>query len=469
MTEENIPLEYQVFALSFLQEGAIGYFNDHLPVSAVGGHGQFGLQQFYKTILDFYTKTSLDPIDPIAFKSWLETETDIYNALGGSEMVELFVNTVKSVEKSTPEAVTNLLKFRSNKREQLEYVQELQSILSKKGRLDSAASDRIAMLTEKIRYLETELDYNPLERVVTAQDIAMRGNLDSLWEIPEFLPTQFKDLNKAMGYTESGGFFKGAVHSIIGQSGTGKSTFAKTLCNHWLDQDKRVLFINYEEPQALWERTLFIQLTKKNIYKGGFSTKEKDEATKHFHQKMIQWGDRMMVRHDPDTPYFEDLESWLKDLIGHNDKMPDVVIIDTIQSLFTKGSKGVRWGQFEEIMVRLEKLARDMNAVFIITVQENANRMREGREVVKQSDTGGSLAIQQKSAVTIFLTKPKDKGEIIEETVMELQIPKNRITGTVFQMDPARVKYNDEIKAYESYDAHLGGYEKFVESGDVSY
>jgi len=161
-----------------------------------------------------------------------------------------------------------------------------------------------------------------------------------------------------------------------------------------------------------------------------------------------------MVRHDPDTPYFEDLEFWLRDIIGQNSMMPDVVIIDTIQSMFTRGKGKPRWGEFEEMMVRLEKLARDMNCALIITAQENANRMKEKREVVQQSDTGGSLTIQQKCAVTIFLTEKRlaTDDDTEDENIMQLQIPKNRITGSSFLYDPPLVKYIDYKKTYEEYE-----------------
>jgi replicative DNA helicase len=124
--------------------------------------------------------------------------------------------------------------------------------------------------------------------------------------------------------------------------------------------------------------------------------------------------------------------------------------------MFTRGSgKGKpRWGEFEEMMVRLEKLARDMNCVLIITAQENSNRMKEKREVVQQSDTGGSLAIQQKCAVTIFITEKRlaTNDDTEDENVMQLQIPKNRITGSAFLYDPPLVRYNDEKKIYEQYE-----------------
>ena len=123
--------------------------------------------------------------------------------------------------------------------------------------------------------------------------------------------------------------------------------------------------------------------------------------------------------------------------------------------MFTKGGKGKpRWGEFEEMMVKLERLARDMNCVVIITAQENSNRMKEKREVVQQSDTGGSLAIQQKCAVTIFITQKKlisgDDSE--DDNVMQLQIPKNRITGSSYLYNPPLVRYVDSRKIYEEYE-----------------
>jgi replicative DNA helicase len=450
-SEEETPLAYQVFGLAFQEPGAIGYFSENLPTLAVGAaEGQCGLSQFYKALLSFYEKTGLDPVNPIAFKSWLQSETDIYEALGGYEMVNLFVETMTKLELSEPRAVTSVLRTRANKRQQLDFVQELQGLLNRKSKADDDTTSRIQFLADKIRELENDLDYDPLVRVVTANDIANRA--ETLWDIPEFMSTPFKALNRAMGYTDGGGFFKGAVHSIIAQSGKGKSTFTKCLCNHWADQGHTVLFINFEEPAALWERTLLIQLTGHNMWLGSGSDTQKEEMTRIFQNKLRKWGDKFMVRHDPDTPYFDDLEQWVRDLAGH--VTPDVVVIDTLQSMFTKGNKAARWGQFEEMMVRLEKLARDMNSVFIITVQENANRMREGREVVQQSDTGGSITIQQKSAVTIFLVERRSTtgDDSIDGTIMELQIPKNRITGVTFSKAPALVKYVDESKSYIAYD-----------------
>jgi hypothetical protein len=95
-----------------------------------------------------------------------------------------------------------------------------------------------------------------------------------------------------------------------------------------------------------------------------------------------------------------------------------------------------------------------MNCVLIITAQENSNRMKEKREVVQQSDTGGSLAIQQKCAVTIFITEKRlvSGDETEDDTVMQLQIPKNRITGSTFVYDPPLVRYVDSRKSYEDYE-----------------
>jgi hypothetical protein len=216
------------------------------------------------------------------------------------------------------------------------------------------------------------------------------------------------------------------------------------------------LYVNFEEAVGHWERILMTQIIGKNVYaeSENWSEDQKTYYLGKFKDKLSQWGNRLLVRHDPETPYFEDLEKWLRDIIDYA-KTPDVVVIDTIQSMFTKGGKGKpRWGEFEEMMVKLEKLARDMNCVVIITAQENSNRMKEKREVVQQSDTGGSLAIQQKCAVTIFITQKKlisgDDSE--DDNIMQLQIPKNRITGSSFLYNPPLVRYVDSRKVYEEYE-----------------
>lgn len=455
--KDNIPIEYQIFALSLRKKGAIKYFSENLPQDIVGAiHGEKGINEFYLALLSYHDATHLDVVDSVAFKSWLETDTNIYEALGGNSGVSIMIDLLMGVELSTEQSIAELVKHKSNKRKQINYLQELQMILTQKGKKTEEDISRIQILTSEIRDLENQIRYNPLDKITTAQDIAKR--VDSLLEIPNFLPTQFKALNRAMGYTDKGGFFKGAVHAVIAASGKGKSTFVKCLANNWLDNGYRVLYVNFEEATGHWERILMTQIIEKNVYAEAskWSEEEKEKYLNIFKAKMNMWGDRLMVRHDPDTPYFEDLEFWLRDILGDNVNLPDVIIIDTIQSMFTRGGgKGKpRWGEFEEMMVRLEKLARDMNCALIITAQENSNRMKEKREVVQQSDTGGSLTIQQKCAVTIFITEKRlaTDDETEDENIMQLQIPKNRITGSAFLYDPPLVKYVDYKKTYEDYD-----------------
>lgn len=463
---EKVPLEYQLFALSFKSPGAITYFYETLPPEMVGiPDGNTGLNEFYCALLDFHRKTGVDPIDPIAFKSWLETETEVYVALGGEPGVIVMLANILEQELSTPESVAGILRFRANKRKQINSLQELQLIVTKKDFKTDEDNERIGFLTDQIRALENEIGYDPLSTVITAADMA--AGAANIWELPDFLPTQFLDLNKALGYTEDGGFCKGAVHTILANSGKGKSTFAKCLANHWVEEGHTVLYVNYEEAVAHWERVLLTQITGTNVYEGATLSKaERDKYTKMFCDKMEEWGDRLMVRHDPDTPYFDDLEKWLRDIIGHNERVPDVVIIDTIQSMFLRGARGgPRWGQFEEMMVRLEKLAKDMNAVIVITAQQNTNQIKEKREVVNQADAGGSIAIVQKSSVTIFIKERRLEAGMDDEDefVMELQIPKNRITGATFMKKPPLVRYNDKTKSYEAHDlVDSGPYENNI-------
>jgi len=459
VTEENqvqeYPIEYQVFALSMRQPGALSYFKENLDPIDVGYiHGQKGISEFYEALLSYSNKTNLDIVDPVAFKTWLESETNIHQALGGSSGIEPLMQTLLSLELSSQEATVKVLKHKSSKRRQLDYLEELKFLVSNKGLKSDQQIQRINDLAILIQEIENSNDYNPLENVTTATQIVDR--IDSLLDIPDFLPTQFKALNKAMGYTEEGGFFRGSVHAIIAPSGKGKSTFAKCLVNNWVSNGYRALYVNFEEAQSHWERILMTQVIGQNVYAHADKWNEEDRKkyTSIFKNKMLEWGDRLMVKHDPDTPYFEDLEKWLREIIGYGKDMPDIVVIDTIQSMFTRGKGKARWGEFEEMMVKLEKLARDMNCALIITAQENANRMKEKREVVQQSDTGGSLAIQQKCAVTIFITEKRlvSGDETEDENIMQLQIPKNRITGSTFVYDPPLVRYVDSKKMYEDYE-----------------
>jgi len=726
--EEVIPFEYQIFGLALRQAGAIARFAEDLPAEYVGAiHGETGIHEFYKAFLHFYEKTGLDPIDPIAWKAWVQSETDIADALGGIGPVTFFVDTVLNMDLTTVDSVVKVLRYRANQRLQLNNMQRLQQLVSQKGHKSDEDVQRIVDLTDQIRTLESNLGYNPLDVVVTAGDIASRA--DVLMDVPPMLMTPFVSYNKALGYcvdpeteiltkdgwvhhtqlqphkteileyslqnnnyewhtlkdlyvneqyegpmvflgndrfnafvtpqhkwaiksrrtnttkmkrtyelplegsivrnavlsereevdgpytddwirlcawyftagaryselapklngdviawglsgklvdelttcivgehktpnpkfisqlssrqaqifvdtckkgdgtkdsnqfhqhnkermdgymaaavlagytvtidssgttcttnkahaalskikrtevdysgtiwcpvtnngywvarrkgkvyvtgnTEEGGCFRGALHAIIASSGKGKSTFVKVLTNHWLDQGYTVLFINFEEARDHWERILMTQIIKENVYAKykKWSDEEKNVRIEKFRGKLSEWGDRLMVRHSPDSSYYDDLELWLKDIMGHNSCKPDVVVIDTLQSMFGRGG-GSRWEQYERMMVRLEKLAKDMNAVFLLTAQQNVNAMKEKRDVIEQQDAGGSVSIIQKCSVATFITEKKlisgDESE--DEFLMQLQIPKNRITGSTFTYDPPLVLYNDETKSYEEF------------------
>jgi replicative DNA helicase len=450
-SSSGIPLEYQVFALCFKEEGAASFFAEHLNPNIVGViHGETGTHEFYKAILNFYETIGTDPIDPIVFRTWLEN-SDIFAVLGGDVGVKTFVDIILEAECPDRAQVLKLLQVKANDRRQLNALQELNQIVNDKYNKTPTDLEKISKLSDEIRDLQTALDINPLDYVRTATD--MIGSIDKLLDIPSFLPTQFKSLNRAMGYSDTGGFYRGAVHALLASSGMGKSTFAKNLCNHWLDEGYSVLFINFEEAESHWERILFTQVIEKNVYReaSNWSQHDREKYAGIYTKKLNEWGDRLMVRHDPDTAFFDDLEVWFKDIIGSCEKLPDIVVIDTIQSMFIKGSGRPRWAEFEMMMVRLEKLAKEMDAAVIITAQQNANALRDKREVINQADTGGSIAIQQKSSITIFITpitQNDDSNEYIDSSLMQLQIPKNRITGGAFSMDPPIVKYEDEIKSY---------------------
>lgn len=458
MHSEEI-FEYQILAAAFTVPGAINTFTEELdPISVGLIHGYTGIHEIYKSLVSYHKQIDTDVVDPIAFKSWLQSETDIVEAVGGVVALDELFSQVMAVEISSVESIVKLTHFKANKRRQLDKLQELKFIIGKKGQLTDEDKGKIESLTEQIRELERDLQYNPLASVRTADDIA--NDTDSLWDIPPFLPTQFPALNQALGYSaETGGIPRAAITTIVALSGYGKSTLARCLCNHWLDNGEVVLFVNFEETKSHWERTLMTQLTQTNIYAESqdISPAKKEKLTKQFKAKLEEWGDNLMIRHDPDTLFFEDLETWLRDILGHGVKKPTVVVIDTIQSMFTKSGGRSRWGEFEQIMVRLEKLAKDMDAAFILTAQQNINSTKEKREVINQSDMGGSVTITQKSSVVMFLTPVKDAtgDETVSETLMQVQIPKNRITGTVFASNPPMIQYDDRIKSYVNFDPNI--------------
>lgn len=469
--KSNVTTDNQVLAACFTVEGAITRFAEELNPQDVGYvHGFNGIHELFKSMLSYHRSTKLGIVDPVGFKSWLGTETELLDSMGGEQGFNDLYKQHAEVEIPSIDALIKLVIHRANKRRKLDHAQALQELISKSDASDPAAHDKIIALTEEINGLYQDLDYDPLASVRTANDI-IKG-MNNLWDIPPFLKTPFPVLNKAMGYTENGGFFRGGVHSIVAMSGFGKSTLAKCLCNFWLDEGHTVLFVNFEEPESHWERVLMTQITEHNVYAEAesLSKSERDMINMEFEDRLSQWGDRLMVRHDPDTLYFEDLEKWMRDILGYGARKPDIVVIDTIQSMFKKTGGSARWGDYEYMMVRLEKLAKDMDAVFIITAQQNINATKEKREELNQSDMGGSVTITQKSTVAMFITPQRGSDndhDHVGDRVMELQITKNRITGTVYKDSPPLLEYRDDIKSYISYDPSVSDPRYNIESVDL--
>jgi hypothetical protein len=259
------PIEYQVFALSFRESGAISFFKDNLDPEIVGvNNGQQGIYEFYNALLSYAMSTDLPRVDPVVFKSWIQSESNVYEALNGDVGINSLMDIFSQMQLATPEAVVQVLKHKDNKIKQKNYLKELEIILSQKGIKNDEDLARMNLIASQITDLENKINYDPLDGVVTAKQII--DKIDSLLDTPDFLPTQFKSLNRAMGYTNEGGFFKGAVHAIIAASGKGKSTFAKCLVNNWLDCGYKALYINFEEARTHWERILMTQITGKNVF-----------------------------------------------------------------------------------------------------------------------------------------------------------------------------------------------------------
>ncbi len=452
MTENDSNLDRQILAAALYNPEAVEVFKDSLNPESIGKPVQmFGYYQLYTAAVKCHSE--IGDISPDVFDSWLQNYPEIYESLGGVKGYAELVGSLPDGSTANPLSLVKLAHKRLGRTQTIKKLNELQLKLND-DQIDDDSLENLAIeVQDRIRSTRPEQKFT----LRTALEIA--ENADNLWEDLPFIPTQFRALNEALGYDkDTGGVLRSSILSIVATSGLGKSTLAKSLCNHWLDNGYRVLFINFEETQDWWERVLMTQITKENCLKP-LPSHEASKLTKKFRSKMEEWGDRLMVRHDPDSLYYEDLEAWLKDLYhDHEDKRPDIVVIDTIQSLFTKSGGGARWGDFEYMMVRLEKLAKDMNAVFILTVQQNNNALREGRTTVNQSDVGGSVTIVQKSTVAMLLMPRREEigldtdwDSVPSSGIIEIHMPKNRITGAQSNNKPPLIQYEDETKTYYEY------------------
>lgn len=263
--EDYSGVEYQLFSSCMSEDGAIAYYSANLPDTLVGlPDANKGVHELYSAMLHYYQSTNLPIVDSESFKIWLKDETNIYEALGGHDGVDAMLTYIKSSSTIPKESIVEILKYKEAKSRQKTYVKELEILIGRKGLKSDKELSRINELIKAIQDINNYSRSNPFDNVTTADDIIDRS--ESLLDIPDFVPTQFKSLNRAMGYTDDGGFFRGAVHAIIAPSGKGKSTFAKCLANNWLDVGYTVLYVNFEEAIGHWERILMTQILGENVY-----------------------------------------------------------------------------------------------------------------------------------------------------------------------------------------------------------
>jgi replicative DNA helicase len=446
-------LDYQILAASLYDPEAAPYFKENVKSDDVGKIvGSFGVYQLYKQISACYEEVG--EVSVQIFNSWLENTPEIYEGLGGKESYDALMGKLGETNYPSPVTLSKLLRKRGSKIRALMKLDQLKQAISNDDAEEESIDSLGFELQAAIQDNKTETNFN----IRTANDIA--DSTDAIWEEEVFIPTQFPELNEALGYSKTkGGIMRSAIYSIVANSGFGKSTLCKVLCNHWLDNGLSVLFVNCEEPQVHWEKVLMTQVTGVNVYKD-IDSNQAAEVDKKFKAKMKEWGDRLMVKHDPESLYYEDLEAWIRRLVAEHPIKPDIVVIDTIQSLFSKGGKA-RWGEFEQIMVRMEKLAKEMNAAFIIPTQQNNNAIKENRQTINQSDVGGSVTIVQKASVIMVITPRKQDIDLDSfdadnyDGIMEIQIPKNRITGASSGKKLPMVKYDDETKSYIPWNLDL--------------
>ena len=152
------PIEYQVFALSFREKGAISYFKDNLDPQIVGiNDNQHGVHEFYNALLSYVSSTDLDIVDPIVFKNWIQLESHVFDALNGDEGVNALMGVLSDMQLASPEAVVQVLKHKDNKIKQKNYLKELEIILSQKGLKSDEDLARMNEIASQITDLENNL------------------------------------------------------------------------------------------------------------------------------------------------------------------------------------------------------------------------------------------------------------------------------------------------------------------------
>lgn len=262
---------------------------------------------------------------------------------------------LSEITESTPyiwnwKSYRNIVKEKSDRRKIISYARQIEEM----GFTESQEMGEILQKVENISsyVFETQEQKKTGEVAEYIEDFCSYREkiIERKWMLWDHSP--YKEIDK---YTR--GIIQGKVYCICAYSNVGKSKFSYTYVTHFLKQGKKVMYISLEVDKAMLFHNIYAHYSQTSFYD---VVKEESYIEMRDFEKLELY----------DSVY--GLEE-IKILIQA--KLPDIVFIDFIQNIQTKGSS--EYEKMTRIAQELQQLAiKTWVTIFSLSQANNESRFK---------------------------------------------------------------------------------------------
>lgn len=258
--------------------------------------------------------------------------------------------------------------------------------------------------------------------------------MDSIKNTPEFIPTGYKSIDNAF----RGGITPDAKFIILAaQTNSGKTAVMLNLADSYARQDKKVLFISFEES----EKTLLTRYTQKHLHISLFDAPKINDyqASQVLSSKFAE--NVALVYASPYSLNVDDFISQLE----NNEEHFDVVMID-YYTKFWKNPKSDPYKEEEYISNKLSDYANRAN-ILIWSAAQKTKDSWDKKKAPSIADIGNSRTSSEVASTIIDLSI----GETIDSDsyVLKLTILKDRQAAS---RETFNMKFVKTYQSLEEFD-----------------
>jgi len=248
-----------------------------------------------------------------------------------------------------------------------------------------------------------------------------------------------------------GGFRMGQLAVLTGRRGEGKSTIASMWGVRALEQDFNCYFYSGELPDFFFKNWMDAQVTGKSTH-----TASEDDS-------LAMWyGDKAFI--------YDDTKVAKDELIGIIDAITIAIVqydcrfilLDNLMTALDDDLSSDLYRHQSEFVGELTAIAKKYN-VFILLIAHPKKTFGE----LTNDSISGSSNITDRADITFMYGRPEKKEDVdIEDTIRELSVQKNRLTGKITK-DPIKLVYDKNSRRVadstsDLFDIHFNWKSEFI-------